>query len=40
LATWDEAELMEIPMLSSRGAADVESLGITPQPMHAVLPTD
>jgi uncharacterized protein YbjT (DUF2867 family) len=39
-ATWDEAELMEIPMLSNRGAADVESLGVTPQPMHAVLPTD
>jgi NADH dehydrogenase len=36
-ATWDEAELMEVPMLSSRGAADVESLGITPVPMHAVL---
>jgi hypothetical protein len=24
-------------MLCSRGAADVESLGITPAPMHAVL---
>jgi NADH dehydrogenase len=36
-ATWDEAELMEVPMLSSRGAADVESLGIKPAPMHAVL---
>jgi uncharacterized protein YbjT (DUF2867 family) len=36
-ATWDEAELMEIPMLSSRGAADTERLGITPQPMGAVL---
>jgi uncharacterized protein YbjT (DUF2867 family) len=38
-ATWDEAELMEVPMLSSRGTADVESLGVTPQPMGAVLPT-
>jgi uncharacterized protein YbjT (DUF2867 family) len=38
-ATWDEAELMEVPMLSSRGAADVESLGIKPAPMHAVLGT-
>jgi uncharacterized protein YbjT (DUF2867 family) len=37
-ATWDEAELMEVPMLSSRGTADVERLGITPQPMGAVLP--
>jgi NADH dehydrogenase len=36
-ATWDEAELMEVPMLCSRGAGDVESLGITPAPMHAVL---
>jgi uncharacterized protein YbjT (DUF2867 family) len=36
-ATWDEAELMEVPMLCSRGAADVESLGIKPTPMHAVL---
>ncbi|HEY5295984.1 MAG TPA: NAD(P)H-binding protein [Gaiellaceae bacterium] len=38
-ATWDEAELMEVPMLSSRGAADAESLGVTPAPMHAVLGT-
>ncbi|MGH2889550.1 MAG: NAD(P)H-binding protein [Solirubrobacteraceae bacterium] len=36
-ATWDEAELMEVAMLSARGAADVESLGVTPQPMAAVL---
>jgi uncharacterized protein YbjT (DUF2867 family) len=36
-ATWDEAELMEVPMLSARGAADVESLGVTPQQMAAVL---
>jgi uncharacterized protein YbjT (DUF2867 family) len=38
-ATWDEAELMEVPMLSARGTADAESLGVTPQPMGAVLPT-
>ena len=38
-ATWDEAELMEVPMLSARGAADVESLGVTPQRMPAVLGT-
>jgi len=38
-ATWDEAELMEVPMLSARGAADVESLGVAPQRMPAVLGT-
>ena len=38
-ATWDEAELMEVPMLSARGTADVEGLGVTPQPMAAVLGT-
>jgi NADH dehydrogenase len=36
-ATWDEAELMESPMISRRGAADAEGLGVTPQPMAAVL---
>jgi NADH dehydrogenase len=36
-ATWDEAELMEVPMLSARGCADAESLGVTPAPMQAVL---
>jgi uncharacterized protein YbjT (DUF2867 family) len=36
-ATWDEAELMEVPMLSGRGVADAESLGVAPQPMSAVL---
>jgi uncharacterized protein YbjT (DUF2867 family) len=36
-ATWDEAELMEVPMLSGRGAADAEGLGVTPQAMVAVL---
>jgi NADH dehydrogenase len=38
-ATWDEAELMEVPMVSERGAADAESLGVAPQPMGAVLGT-
>jgi NADH dehydrogenase len=38
-ATWDEAELMEAPMISARGAADAESLGVTPQAMRAVLGT-
>jgi uncharacterized protein YbjT (DUF2867 family) len=36
-ATWDEAELMEVSMTSPRGAADAERLGVTPQPMGAVL---
>jgi uncharacterized protein YbjT (DUF2867 family) len=38
-ATWDEAELMEVTMLSDRGVADSENLGVTPQPMAAVLGT-
>ena len=36
-ATWEEAELMEIPMLSDRGTADAESLGVNPLRMSAVL---
>jgi len=36
-ATWDEAELMEVPMVSARGAADVEELGVSPARMPAVL---
>jgi uncharacterized protein YbjT (DUF2867 family) len=36
-ATWDEAELLEIPMISRHGSADAESLGATPRPMRAVL---
>ena len=36
-ATWDEVELLEVPMLSTRGTADAESLGVSPQPMPAVL---
>jgi NADH dehydrogenase len=36
-ATWDEAELMEIPMLSRHGTADAEALGVVPKPMRAVL---
>ena len=30
-ATWEEAELMEVPMTTERGTADVEALGITPR---------
>ncbi len=36
-ATWEEAELMEEPMVSSRGTADAEALGVTPLRMSAVL---
>jgi len=36
-ATWEEAELMEVPMTTERGTADVERLGIEPRPMGAVL---
>jgi NADH dehydrogenase len=36
-ATWEEAELMEISMTSSRGTADVEALGVSPLRMSAVL---
>jgi uncharacterized protein YbjT (DUF2867 family) len=37
--TWDEAELLETPMLSRTGTADAERLGVAPQPMPAVLGT-
>jgi uncharacterized protein YbjT (DUF2867 family) len=36
-ATWDEAELMEVPMLAAGGITDAERLGVSPQPMPAVL---
>jgi NADH dehydrogenase len=36
-ATWEEAELMEIPMTSPRGSSDAESLGVQPLRMSAVL---
>lgn len=36
-ATWEEAELMEIPMTSPRGSADAESLGVHPLRLAAVL---
>ena len=37
-ATWEEAELMEESMVTHRGTADIEQLGVTPRPMSAVLP--
>ena len=36
-ATWEEAELMEVPMTSAGGTADAERLGVEPRPMGAVL---
>jgi uncharacterized protein YbjT (DUF2867 family) len=36
-ATWEEAELMEVPMISVRGTEDAQSLGVEPRPMSAVL---
>jgi uncharacterized protein YbjT (DUF2867 family) len=36
-ATWEEAELMEEPMVSERGTADIETLGVSPHSMPAVL---
>jgi NADH dehydrogenase len=36
-ATWDEAELMESSMISARGAADAQALGVAPQRMATVL---
>lgn len=36
-ATWEEAELMEVPMLSRRGTADAEELGVEPRRMGDVL---
>jgi uncharacterized protein YbjT (DUF2867 family) len=36
-ATWDEAELMEVSMVSARGTADAERLGVAPRTMETVL---
>jgi uncharacterized protein YbjT (DUF2867 family) len=36
-ATWDEAELLEIPMTSRHGTADAERLGVQPKTMRAIL---
>jgi NADH dehydrogenase len=36
-ATWDEAELLEVPMTSRHGTADAERLGVVPKPMRSVL---
>jgi uncharacterized protein YbjT (DUF2867 family) len=36
-ATWEEAELMEVPMVSERGPADAQELGVEPRRMGDVL---
>lgn len=36
-ATWEEAELMEVPMVSDRGDADARALGVEPKRMMEVL---
>jgi uncharacterized protein YbjT (DUF2867 family) len=36
-ATWDETELLEVPMTTRSGTADAERLGVQPKPMRAVL---
>jgi NADH dehydrogenase len=36
-ATWEEAQLMQSPMISDNGTRDMESLGITPHSMGDVL---
>jgi NADH dehydrogenase len=36
-ATWEEAELMEVPMVGERGDADVRELGVEPRRMSEVL---
>jgi NADH dehydrogenase len=36
-ATWEEAELMEVSMVSRRGTADAEALGVEPRRMSDVL---
>ena len=38
-ATWEEAELMEVPMISERGTADARELGVEPRRMAEVLAT-
>ena len=37
LATWDEAQLMDVSRVSERGTRDLEALGVSPRPIRAVL---
>jgi len=36
-ATWDEAELLDVPLLATNGNADCNRLGVNPRSMVAVL---
>jgi uncharacterized protein YbjT (DUF2867 family) len=36
-ATWDEAELLDVPLLAAHGTTDCQRLGVNPRPMAAVL---
>jgi uncharacterized protein YbjT (DUF2867 family) len=36
-ATWDEAELLDVPLLATNGTADCKRLGVNPRSMVAVL---
>jgi hypothetical protein len=36
-ATWEEAELMEVSMVSERGPGDAQALGVEPRRMDDVL---
>lgn len=36
-ATWEEAELMEVPMVSEGGTSDAQRLGVEPRPIADVL---
>ena len=36
-ATWEEAELLEVPMITARGSEGARSLGVDPRPMSNVL---
>jgi NADH dehydrogenase len=36
-ATWEEAELLEVPMVSAGGTADAKRLGVDPAPIRRVL---
>jgi uncharacterized protein YbjT (DUF2867 family) len=36
-ATWDEAQLLDVPMVSRHGTSDAEALGVVPKTMRAVL---
>ena len=39
-ATWEEAELMEVSMVSERGTADAQALGVEPRRMSDVLESE